>query len=62
MTRKASLRIEIKLASPMEPVCVHVCTDEELVAIVSLADFDRACEALGRIRHDHFVEQQEAES
>ena len=62
MTRKASLRIETKLASPMEPICVHVCTDEKLIAIVSLADFDRACEALDRIRHDYFVKQQEAES
>ena len=62
MTRKASLRIETKLASPMDPVGVLVCTDEKLIAIVSLADFDRACEALDRVRHNHFVKQQEAEA
>jgi len=56
MTRKASLRIEAKLGDPMEPMCVHVCADEELVAIVSLEDFDNACEALNRIRQNKFSE------
>jgi hypothetical protein len=31
--------------------------NEELVAIVSLEDFDRACETLRRVRHDKFVEE-----
>ena len=52
MTRKATLRIEAKLGNPMEPMCVHVCVDDELIAIVSLQDFDNTCEALSRIRHD----------
>jgi hypothetical protein len=56
MTRKARLRIEAKLGNPMEPMCVHVCADEELVAIVSLEDFDNACEALNRIRQNKFSE------
>jgi hypothetical protein len=36
----------------MEPMCVHVCANEELIAIVSLEDFDNACEALKRIRQN----------
>ena len=55
MARKATLRIETKLSDPIEPISVHVCADERLIAIVSLADFDNACEALDRIRHDNFV-------
>jgi len=39
----------------MEPMCVHVCADEELIAIVSLEDFDNACEALKRIRQNKFT-------
>ena len=59
MTRKASLRVEAKLGNPMEPVCVHVCADERLIGIVSLEDFDQACEALHRIRHNKIVKQDE---
>ena len=55
MARKATLRIEAKLGNPVEPISIHVCTDERLIAIVSLADFENACEALNRIRHDNFV-------
>ena len=55
MPRKANLRIETKLGNPMEPICIHVCADDKLVAIVSLQDFDSACEALHRIRHNKFV-------
>jgi hypothetical protein len=51
MTRKANLRVETKLGNPMQPICVHVCDDETLIAIVSLEDFDNASEALDRIRH-----------
>jgi hypothetical protein len=57
MTRKATLRIEAKLGRPMEPMCVHVCASEELIAVVSLEDLDRACETLSRVRHDKFVEE-----
>jgi hypothetical protein len=57
MTRTAILRIEAKLGNPMEPMCVHVCADEKLVAIVSLEDFDNACETLSRIRQDRFIKQ-----
>ena len=57
MTRKATLRIEAKLGNPMEPMCVHVCADEKLIAIVSLEDFDNACETLNRIRQDKIVKQ-----
>ena len=38
---------------------VHVCTDEELLAIVSLEDFDRACETLNRVRRDRLSKQDE---
>jgi hypothetical protein len=55
MTLKASLRIEAKLGNPMEPMCVHVCADEKLIAIVSLEDFDNACQALNRIRQNKFT-------
>jgi hypothetical protein len=55
MTCKATLRIE----DPMEAMCVHVCTDEKLIAIVSLEDFDRACETLDRVRHDRVIKQDE---
>jgi hypothetical protein len=61
MTRRASLRIETRLGNPMEPISIHVCADDQLVAIVSLEDFDTACEALHRIRHNQFV-QEDAES
>ena len=54
MTLKANLRIETKLGNPMDPICIHVCADEKLIAIVSLQDFDSACEALHRIRHNKF--------
>jgi hypothetical protein len=57
MTRPANLRIETKLSDPMEPICVHVCADERLVAIVSLPDFDNACEGLRRIRHNQFIKE-----
>jgi hypothetical protein len=56
MTPKANLRIETKLGNPMEPMCVHVCADETLIAIVSLEDLDNASEALNRIRHGEVVE------
>ena len=59
MTRKATLRVEAKLGNPMEPICVHVCADEELIAIVSLKDFDNTCETLSRVRHDKFIKQDE---
>ena len=59
MKRKATLRIEAKLGNPMEAMCVHVCTDEKLIAIVSLEDFDRACETLTRVRHDRLSKQDE---
>ena len=59
MGHKATLRIEAKLGNPLEPMCVHVCTDEELLAIVSLEDFDRACETLNRVRHDRVIKQDE---
>jgi hypothetical protein len=55
MARKARLRIEAKLGNPMEPMCVHVCAGEELIAIVSLEDFDDACEPLKRVRRDKFT-------
>jgi hypothetical protein len=61
MTRRASLRIETKLGNPMEPISIHVCADDRLVAIVSLQDFDAACEALRRVRHDKVV-QEDADS
>jgi hypothetical protein len=61
MTRRASLRIETKLGNPMEPISIHVCADDRLVAIVSLQDFDAACEALHRVRHDKVV-QEDADS
>jgi hypothetical protein len=54
-TRSASLRIGAKLGNPMEPTCIHVCADEKLIAIVSLEDFDDACEALNRIRQNKFT-------
>ena len=57
MTRKATLRIEAKLGDPVQPMCVHVCADEELIALVSLEDFDNACETLGRLRQDTFIKQ-----
>jgi hypothetical protein len=57
MTRRATLRIEAKLGNPMEPMCVHVCTDEGLIAIVSLEDFDNTCETLSRVRHDRIIKQ-----
>jgi hypothetical protein len=57
ITRKATLRIEAKLGYPMEPMCVHVWADEKLIAIVSLEDFDNACETLGRLRQDKFIKQ-----
>ena len=55
MLPKANLRIETKLCNPMEPICIHVCADDKLVGIVSLQDFDSACETLHRIRHNRFV-------
>ena len=54
MARNARLRIVTKLGNPMEPMCVHVCADEELIAIVSSEDFDNACEALKRISQNKF--------
>jgi hypothetical protein len=54
MTRKANLRIETRLGRPMEPICVHVCVDDRLLATVSLEEFENACETLNRIRHDEF--------
>jgi hypothetical protein len=60
MARKAHLRIEAKLGNPMEPMCVHVCAGE-VIAIVSLEDFDDACEALKRVRRDKFT-MEDAES
>ena len=59
MIPKANLRIE--LCNPMEPICIHVCADDKLVAIVSLQDFDSACETLHHIRHNRFVNE-DAES
>jgi hypothetical protein len=50
MTRKATLRIEAN-GNPMEPMCAHVCADEKLIAIVSLEDFDNACEAASSARN-----------
>ena len=44
----------------MEPMCVHVCAGE-VIAIVSLEDFDDACEALKRVRRDKFT-MEDAES
>jgi hypothetical protein len=62
MARNARLRIVTKLGNPMEPMCVHVCADEELIAIVSLEDFDNACEALKRIRQNQFTAEGEETS
>jgi hypothetical protein len=62
MARNARLRIVTKLGNPMEPMCVHVCADEELIAIVSLEDFDNAYEALKRIRQNKFTAQGEETS
>jgi hypothetical protein len=61
MTRRASLRIETSVGNQMEPISIHVCAADRRVAIVSLEDFDTACEALQRIRHNHLV-QEDAES
>src|SRR6478752_3893958 len=62
MARNARLRIVTKLGNPMEPMCVHVCADEELIAIVSSEDFDNACEALKRIRQNKFTAEGEETS
>ena len=62
MARNARLRIVTKLGNPMEPMCVHVCADEELIATVSLEDFDNACEALKRIRQNKFTAEGEETS
>jgi hypothetical protein len=41
----------------MEPICIHVCAEEQIIATVSLQDFDSTCEALHRIRHNRFVKE-----
>ncbi len=57
MTRTATLQVETRLGNPMEPICIHVCAEEQIIATVSLQDFDSTCEALHRIRHNRFVKE-----